>query len=232
MYDFWYAMGVAVITYTNDPTRLPNLLHDIANAATAPAFDFARRLIIDMPGGVPAFRQTAESTGTLQQAPTDDVRTAIAASVKRFSAAAPPIGIYCAGRFCQMVKIPAFSNNAGSSFADIVRLANTAYTSALAPDTPAALTFPALIGLLMLDSAFAREVPAPTARTLQVLTDFGILTTSPDYRIASRFVTDAAGNYAAATKLLMAESLSPWTRGGVTSEQVFFDPEKTKYAVS
>ena len=101
MYDFWYSLGVAVI----DPDQGKGLLNAINTAAPPPDFTFEQRVTVDIDSnGNPTARPASVNTGLLTEGPTTSVRSAIAAYVQRFSKAAygvnaPPIGIYCAGRF-------------------------------------------------------------------------------------------------------------------------------------
>jgi hypothetical protein len=140
MYDFWFTMGAAIVK--------PALLDAIVNAK--PAFDFLQRIIVEIEDGVPVLLPKGPNTGVLENASTTNVREAIAKFVRNFSSSAPPIGIYCAGRFCQLVEIPFFdpAQSQNSAFKDILKLANTAYLTAVGagPDSKLPM-FPAFLGL-------------------------------------------------------------------------------------
>jgi hypothetical protein len=121
MYDSWYVTGLAVMR--------PGLLKAISDAK--PAFNFVDRIIVEVQNGKRTLRPKAPWTGVLEETSTQNVRDAISAFAKKFSASAPPIGIYVAGRFEQYLAIPMFSSALPnkSKFSDIIDLANSAYIS-------------------------------------------------------------------------------------------------------
>jgi hypothetical protein len=224
MYDFWFTLGVATIK--------PALLDEINGSG--PAFDFVDRLTIEITGGLPALRPKAPGTGLLEAAPTTKVRETIAKFVRNFSPAAPPIGIYCAGRFCQMMKIPFFSSTqpGDSSFKDIITLANQGYIKAVGAGPASNLPmFPAFLGLCLMDGNFVFEFDNPTPKLTEAVSEFGIVIgdASRDWQIAKAFVkTD---EFSKATQLLMVSNMSCWAGGGNTFEQMFFWIGKSEHAI-
>jgi hypothetical protein len=224
MYDFWYTMGVAVIQ--------PALLDAITPAK--PAFDFGQRLVIDFVDDVPVLRPNAPSTGLLENKPTTDVRLAIATFVKGYSASAPPIGIYTAGRFCQLVLIPYFASaqQDDSSFEDIIDLAHQAYVKAVGAGKESQLaTFPAFLGLCLMDGRLVQDFAAPTPKLIEILAEFGMKpdATTLEWQIATAFVK--APEFGDATQLLMLADNDPWQGGGSTLEQAYFWDGKSEYAI-
>src|SRR5215472_11625764 len=105
MYDLWYTLGVAVIQ--------PELLDAIK--AAGPVYDLIDRLVIEVQDGERILRPKDPRAGLLEKRPTTSVRVAIAKFVKQFSPSAPPIGIYTAGRFCELVVLPNFSSTLPNS---------------------------------------------------------------------------------------------------------------------
>ncbi len=223
MYDFWYTMGVATIK--------PALLDPIKSAA---AFDFYPRIVIDVINGVNVTRQPGPSTGLLEEAPTEAVRLAIAKFVKAYSPSAPPIGVYTAGRMCQLVLIDHFSNASpkDTAFKNIIALAHSGYTGAVGAGPESKLpSFPAFLGLCLLDANMVLDFAAPTPKLAQIVSEFGIKIDAGnrEWQIATAFVQTQG--FKKATFLLMAADNDPWQGGGSTLEQAYFWSGKTEYAI-
>jgi hypothetical protein len=222
VYDFWFTLGTATIK--------PALLDAIQNAG--PVFDFVQRIIVEIEDGEQTLRPSAPSAGLLENTPTTAVRAAIAKYVGAFSPAAPPIGIYCAGRLSQLMKIPFFSSTdqAHTSFRDIIKLANQAYVKGLAGGAESKLpSFPAFLGLCLVDGQLVEGFENPGADVKQIVSEFGISVDSAnrEWQIATAFAdTD---EFASATQLLMLGNMNPWR--GTTLEQVFFWDGLSEHAI-
>src|SRR5580698_6411616 len=212
MYDIWYAMEIAIMR--------PTLVGKIGQ----PAFTFVRRQLIetDSNGNVVFQTNGSPSTGNIDETDSAAVRVTIANFVKGFSASAPPISLYCAGRFCQMVNIAQFDTNTpgDTSFQAIVNLYHSAYASALGSGTESSLdTFPAFLGLMAFDSTLVSEMNPVSARLPEVLDEFGIALNSREWDIASEFGADP--NFGSAFQLLMEGNANPWL-DNPTNEPIFF----------
>jgi hypothetical protein len=213
MYDVWYTMGLAVMR--------PALL-DAINAA-GPVFNTLQRIIVEIGNGNQVLRPVTPNSGVLVNAPTTSVRLAIAQFTRAYSPASPPIGIFCAGRFSQLVTIPYFSSTlpASSAFKDIISLANQAYTKAIGTGAESTLaSFPAFLGLCMLDVGVVNDFPVPTPALIEVAGEFGITigAGSREWQIATAFTR--AQEFSTATQLLMAGDSDPWECG--CQEQAYF----------
>lgn len=230
MYDLWYALGVGIIT--------PKLLVEINKAN--PKFDFVQRIIIEIADDqIPVLRPKAPNTGLLEDGPTTAVRLAIAGFVQKFSPAAPPIGIYCAGRLCQLIQIPFFSSSQQdrSSFSDIIALAHQAYLIAIGQGPESKLaTFPAFLGLCLLDGNLVQDLPhrqdgcitKATPRAIEAAGEFGIGDDAKrEWEIVTAFIS--ADEFVQASDLLMVQDKSPWK--GTTGEQIFFWQGLTEHAI-
>jgi hypothetical protein len=223
MYDFWFTLGTAAI--------YPDL---VTNQIAPAAFTFVDRLVVEVSGAQLAVR-SGPSTGLLDRTATTTVRGNISAYLRgKWGNAAPPVGIYTAGRFCQLVKIPQFSSTiAGSAFKDIIASANKAYTTAVGGG--AATTTPAILGLCLMDAQVASLIanydnlqqPQKDQAT-EILGEFGITAGSARDRnwvIAKAFVYQNNDFNAAVTNLMGATGdLNPWAQQGNTLEQVIFWP--------
>jgi hypothetical protein len=230
MYDFWFTMGVAIMK--------PSVLDDFNSVN--PEFNFVPKLVVDMNVGmIPVPRKLAPRTGllttpTAEKDPTTALRLQISKSVRAAFPGAPPIGIYVSARFSQMLKIPFFSSalpNA-SGLVDIVKLANAAYTkatTAVGAPTGNVLTFPAFLGLCIMDGNFVTALAQLTAAAMEVLGEFGIANPSQELKIAQSFVSQ--NEFPQASNLLMASDSSSWTDSNPTFEQIFFWKGKTEIAV-
>jgi hypothetical protein len=228
MYDFWYALGVATIK--------PSLLVAIMKAK--PTFPLVPRVLIEFPQGLPRPLPVGPYTGTLEENPTTAVREAMAAflqkfSVENYSVLAPPVGIYCAGRFSQLITIPYFNSKKPreSSLSNIFDLAHTAYLKAVGKGPESKLaSFPAFLGVCLMDTRFSTKIQTPTPEALAAAAEFGI---SPDrtkreWNIAQAFVKRV--EFRGATYLLQGADKNPWS-GHVTSEQIFFWPDFNDHVV-
>jgi hypothetical protein len=226
MYDFWYALGVATIS----PGLLP---------AIAPLVDFTfTQKITVLPANFKVLG--GPNTGLLVEGDasanppvpgTTLVRAKIAEYVKGYSTSAPPIGIYCAGRFCQMMKIAFFesSHKNDSALTDIIKLANTAYTRALGGGAPSTLpTFPAFLGLCLMDGNLASDFAGRTPALREAASEFGIVVDDRSWQIAASFVTQP--EFRTATQYLMAGNSNPW-QSHITLEQMYWWPRISENAI-
>ncbi|MGJ5817240.1 hypothetical protein [Paludibaculum fermentans] len=221
MYDVWFATGAAIMS--------PALLDEVEQAQ--PVFTFVLREIkeTDSNGTVTVF-PPAPSTGLLEEDATTRVRLAISGFLRNFSPAAPPVGIYCAGRFCQYFAIQSFSSQdiETSSFRDIIDLANQAYLQALNGGAESQLpAFPAFLGACLMDGAIVANLRTPSAEQLEVAAEFGLAPGSRDWDIALAFTESP--EFARAAFFLMAGDTNPWTGG--TGEQLFFWPGHSEHAI-
>ena len=167
------------------------------------------------------------------------MRSAIAAYVQRFSKAAygvnaPPIGIYCAGRFCQLIKIPQFQVPlANTALSDIMTSAHAGYSDALKAtgNQPSKLsTFPAFLGLCLMDATFVCHFSPITNDVKQVASEFGIDVATPglEWKIATAFVKTPG--FTKAVAHLMGGNQNPWL-SKVTLEQVLWWSNSSQYAI-
>jgi hypothetical protein len=222
VYDFWFTLGVTIMR--------PALLDKISDAG--PVFDFVDRIIIEVTNGQPALRPKAPDTGLLEKDPTTAVRLAISKFVRGVSAAAPPIGIYCAGRFCQLIKIPFFASAQPntSSLRDIINSAHAGYLAALndGPESPIP-AFPAFLGWLLVDPALVPDFDSPTDQVKEVASEFGVVVddTNRSWQIARTFVK--TNEFLHATQLLMVADNSPWK--SATAEQIIFWTGLSEHAI-
>jgi len=224
MYDFWYTLGVAAIE--------PNLLTAIKNAG--PVFNLVDRKVVENIGGQ-EFVRRGPSTGLLDRAATTKVRLAISQYIKGLSWSAPPIGIYTAGRFSQLVKISLFqSDKPDSTFADIINSAHKAYVTALASGAASSLpTFPAILGMCLMDGKIVDRIQkwpnlsqSDLVELAEILQEFGLTIGDRSWDIARAFVKDNA-DFKAAVFYLMAGNMNPWFEKGNTLEQMLFWPDDT-----
>jgi hypothetical protein len=230
MYDFWYALGTSIID--------PDLLKAIQGAP--PFFEFCPRLTIVTKNGQPALRH-GPSTGNLKSKPTSDVRIAISAYLRKISSSAPPVGMYCAGRFCQLINIPRFqSTNDKSSLHHIIDHFHTAYLYALNGGQPSTLpAFPALVGLCPCDGNVVNAMqqypggdPGSRAEVMEILGEFGIRQFDDgnrDWYIIRRFVNSP--DFSIGTTLFMGGDNNPWFETGNTLEQSMFWNGTSEYAI-
>ena len=222
MYDMWYTMGVAVIR--------PALVAAIGK----PNFTFVRRELIerDSTGAVVFQTNGASTTGNIDKTDSALVRSNIASFVKQYSPSAPPIGLYCAGRFCQLVNIAKFDTGTpgDTSLQAIVNLFHNAYVLALGSGPESSLPiFPAFLGLMTFDATLVSELNPTSARVQAVLTEFGITAGSREFQIASQF--GAAADFAKAAQWLMEGDSTPWD-DNPTEEPIFYwDDEHSSHLV-
>lgn len=259
MYDFWFTLGAATI----DPAFITGQVTPVAN------FQFVDRVVLEtnvtqmnvVPPNVTSAASVTvtardatnvsilrgPSTGLLTAAATTTVRTRIYAYLKsKYANAAPPVGIYTAGRFCQLVKISRFqSNNPASAFKDILSAANAAYIAAINGSPSNLSTFPAVLGLCLMDGSLKRVIKAwddatvdPTKLQKQsdvseMLNEFGIVTAPAandrNWQLVKTFV--AHPSFDTAVQFLMAGDSNPWNDQGNTLEQMVFDNNKSPHAI-
>jgi hypothetical protein len=166
---------------------------------------------------------------------TDIVKYFVTANV-----AAPPIGIYTAGRFCQLVSIPLFdSKTPNTSFLDIMKKANAAYINATTTGKSNLPAFPAILGLTMMDSFLTDAIRKPDTGTavvspadlVEILGEFGVKIPSGDFTILQNFVNDQGFKDAVGLLMGGAGPEDPWADAGTTLEQMVFWTGKTEYAI-
>jgi hypothetical protein len=224
MYDFWFTLGAAAIYH-------PDLVHNQINPYAA--FDFVPRRVIEFSNGDFQIR-FGPSTGLLRRDAATTVRLKIAAYLQsKFGVNAPPVGIYTAGRFSQLVKIPKFdSKDPKSTFDSIMANANTAYAVAIGGGVTKSPKFPAALGMSLVDGQVAGPIqnyaalpPADQATIAEILGEFQIAIPSADFTILQAFVTNAS--FTLATQLLMVGDQNPWADQGNTPEQMTFWPPDT-----
>jgi hypothetical protein len=229
MYDFWYALGTSAIH--------PRLLDAIEDAH--PDFEFCPRLTVVTKNHIPLLLN-GPSTGNLIKKPTRDVRMAISAFLRNVSPSAPPVGLYCAGRFCQLIRIPKFQqSNAQSSLRHIIDHFHAAYVDALNGGAPSDLpAFPALMGLCMCDGILTSAMqsypggdPTDRAEMIEILGEFGIPISGSnrDWAIILSFVSSPKFDFG--EEWFMAGNANPWFETGNTLEQSMFWPNKSEYAI-
>jgi hypothetical protein len=214
MFDFLYTLGLCVIR--------PALVKAVSDLH--PKFFRVQRTIteIDAAGKETVVSKGSPQTGNLDKDSTEAVRARIGQFVKGYSQSAPPIGIYTAGRFCQLVNVPYFSsaklNN--SSFADIVALFHSGYLEAMHSEPESTLpTFPAFLGLIAMDAKMRFQFNQPTDQLDRVLSEFGIVRgRDREWDIALRY--DASQGFQEGVTLYMQSDSDPWEDVG--SGETFF----------
>jgi hypothetical protein len=225
VYDFWFTLGTAII----DPGFLA-VIKNPANGITA-NFHFVERVVVEL-DGENAIHRHGPSAGLLEEASTTAVRLAMANYIKG-APGAPPVGIYAAGRFCQLVNIPTFDSNhtpADGNFDKIIALAHNAWVSALgASPVPAIPAFRAFLGLCLCDQNLVFDFAAPTPALIEAASEFGITVgTSPAWTIASACVSHP--DFSAGARLFMLGDLDPWD-DAPTFEQAFFWKGRSEFAI-
>jgi hypothetical protein len=232
MYDFSYALGTAVISH-------PALFNAVQ--AAGPQFEFVTRVVTDTHQNGPVDVRKPKSTGLLEENSTNAVRLAIATFLKGFAQAVPPVGLYTAGRFSQLLKIPLFNTaDPASTFQNILVAANAAYTAALhGAARPALPAFPATLGLCLMDggvqiliSKFPNGfLPGEQAELTELLGEFGVAFGDPNFLVLQRFVNNA--NFKHAFELLMGPTSdqNPWDEDGTTLEQGLFWEGRSEHAI-
>jgi len=215
MYDFWFTLGSAIID--------PGFLTTITNALDKPFFQLLTlRLILEtdpITGKIQTISQNTRTAGLLDLDKTPKFRLAVRAALP---ASAPPVSIYAAGRLSQLLVVP------GIKFADVMSKASTAYANAKATVNPGNLpaSFPAVIGLCLLDSTLASLIAKPGDFTpdgtdlKEFMMEFGISATpnTPERQMISNYVHDTKFGEAASS--LLAGDSTPWQ--DVCGDQFFF----------
>jgi hypothetical protein len=204
MYDFWFTLGSAIMN--------PALL-DAINAVP-PVFNLVDRTITETVGGKQTFKYANKTTaGLLDQESTCLVRDAIWNFLSKNPAVPsksgpPPISIYTAGKFCQLLTIPMIS------FAVNVGLANTAYTDSLKGALPGAFSerFPAYLGVCLVDTTLQAKLaaPPPDVDVDNSVAQFGIDKGGTEWPVITGFAADP--NLAKATGSLLNVPNGPWLK--------------------
>ena len=228
MYDLWYVLGAAVMD--------PRLLDAISDAG--PEFTFVPRQVIEITDGIFDARPQAPSTGLLKNGPTTAVRKAIAGYLGKTFPAPPPIGIACAGRFCQLMCIQPYAD---STFVDIikgqpdaggiVRGASPAYRRAISGGLqPRLPMFPALVGLCLMDGNFTAGFAPLDDDVKSGLLEFGVdpAAGGDDWTIISRLALD--NDFKSAREDSLLGNNAPW-ESRTTCEQLIFWDDFNEHAI-
>lgn len=228
MYDFWFTLGYAA----TDLGLVKKVMPDPGKFK----FTFVDRLVIEVGKGIITTRH-GPSTGLLDKTVTTAMRQDIVGYFVANKVVAPPIGIYTAGRFCQLVSIPQFQSKVDpTTFADIMNSANSAYLAATKPGPSKNPAFPAVLGMCLMDSLVSEAIrkhgdtPGNDELT-EILGEFGVIIGSSDWTILKTFVNDQG--FKDAVGLLMGGTgdQDPWADAGTTLEQMMFWPGKSEYAI-
>jgi hypothetical protein len=241
MYDFWYSLGLTIIRPSILKMPQPQVQNKSINDLAAIAFvPIDSRTIKDtgLPvGGAYAFKpsRTSNAPGVLanDQGQTENVRKALAYSVKNYSSSAPAIGIYSAARFSQLISIKNFGNKkTPATFGQIIDNLHAGYVDAIGTGPESTLsTFPAFLGLMAMDALLVADFATGTPKLDQVLSEFGFDRSTPEWQIASRFAL-SNGFTSPVTAALQNGDGNPWNEGSPTFEQVYFWPNgHSEYAV-
>jgi len=232
MYDFWYALGTAVISH-------PGLFNAVQ--AAGPKFEFVTRVVVDAHQNGDVDVRRPKTTGLLEETSTNAVRLAIATFLKGFAQAVPPVGVYTAGRFSQLVKIPLFNTkDPASTFDDVLKAAKVAFNAALQGGAqPALPTLPALLGLCLMDGKvqiLIRKfpngfVPGEQAELAEFLGEFGVALGDPNFLVLQRFVNNANFNHAFDLMMGPTNDQNPWDEDGTTLEQGLFWEDRSEHAI-
>jgi hypothetical protein len=188
MFDLWYTTGAAI--------TFPEILDEVTakgNAAgiaagrndgdplffTIPAIQFSNGgtpnvpiLNPNIPNPAAAVAPVIRDSGYIVRDIIGAVRTAIKDSVHKRFPFAPPISLFTAGKFCQLLTVTLFD------FKNNVRLANQGYEAAVT-NLPAKRSpnFPAFLGVYLMDSSLTGAVSGatgPTTEAQKALAEFGI----------------------------------------------------------
>jgi len=209
MYDFWFSLGAAIM----DPTLI-----NVVNAA-GPVFNRVTREIIETDStGAVTFQETNTLTaGLIDVTATTTVRGAIA-SFTQSNPAAPPVSVYTAGKWCQLVAVTTIN------FAQDIGLANQAYVASLGANqtTTFSSRFPAFLGVCLIDGGMVSRLlnPAASPDLPEALAEFGISSdpTSIERTTISAFVANT--NFQTASGNLLNSPGTPWDFGCL--DQFFF----------
>jgi len=185
MFDLWYATGAAIM--------FPQMLDDVISKSNAISLAAGR------PAGAPLFYHSPtiqfcdgqnpnvpiknpnigdpvaatapiiQDAGFIVSAIIDDIRGAIKDTVHQWFPFAPPISLYTAGKFCQILTVPAFDikNN--------ISLANQGYQTAV-QNLPAKRSpnFPAFLGVYLMDSGLTTSMAGGSPSVQEALAEFQI----------------------------------------------------------
>lgn len=162
MYDFWFTLGRAIMRI--------DLLDVIEKTAHFERLRERDIIETDMHGARKTLTNTV-SAGLLQPDPTTAVRKAIRKYyVDHHVAGAPPVSIFTAGRFSQLLQVPAIG------FRKNVELAGQSYRNALQGHSERFTNgFVAFLGLCLVDSIITTEFANPSdPDLLDAIQEFGI----------------------------------------------------------
>jgi hypothetical protein len=234
VYDFWYSLGAAVM----QPDMVPSI------EAKNPKFKFVKKTmtVTELDGttpatnldGTPVAITITPATGLLEKASTSEVRDVIAAAVGKLPAA-PPISIYTASRFCQMLNIKEFNPQTKKNFLTIMADAGSAYAAVLKAAGGVVLSpgFPAFIGMCLLDNALFSLIPAPAnANPLKdplakFVAEFGINEGSAEWMVMKNLKLQKG--FADASEELMLGEDNPWLCG--CGDLSLFWPAHSEYTL-
>jgi hypothetical protein len=194
MYDFWFTLGTAIID--------PSLLTTVKPVALGPpaVFTTISQRTITEPDTRFSFTNT-KTAGLLDADQTPLARAAIRSFIQH-NPAAPPVSIYTAGRFCQLLLVDEIG------FADIIDAAHNAYTDAVKGYTgsfPPA--FAAVLGLCLIDENLLKFIikdtgqQSPDQQLISFMGEFGMNPdrTSPERSVLNTFAKDSRFQKAAHT---------------------------------
>jgi len=236
MYDFWFTLGSAVM----DAGIFTNIQTAIKNSNTPPFTLLTSRRIVEV-GGKGFDKTNTKTAGLLSSVmpdfATDTIRQLIRSYIQG-NKNAPPVSIYTAGKFSQLLAIKWIDSVKQIDFPKIMTLANTAFVKAAKGATAGALppNFPAIIGLCLLDNAvatlIATSIPgtADGATLAAFMLEFGISkdAASPERMILTSYVTDQA-NFGLASGTLQQGDSTPWQ--DLCGDQYFFWDTQNERAV-
>jgi hypothetical protein len=189
MYDLWYSFGTAIMS--------PGLLTRLQGLE--PEFQLVTRTITETADPEPTGMYDPPLTddtfaGVLDSDSTTDVRKAIWTYLTQAQTSPtrsiPPVSIYTAGKFCQLLNVPTTD-----FFEDIIANANAVYKDALGDYDPDTFTpgFPAFLGVCLVDSKLSGKVANPADADLtEAIGEFGINPdpASPERTVIASFTGD------------------------------------------
>jgi hypothetical protein len=214
MYDFWFTLGSAIMR--------PELLKVISTGAYFERLK-KRDIVETNQAGTKKTYPNTTTPGLLRNKETTDVRNNIRQYYLRNTPGAPPVSIFTAGRFSQLLLVPEIGFEAS------VNLAHQAYHDAL-QGTPERFSngFVAFLGLCLVDSKVTIWFQTPTdPGLLDALSEFGIDPdfTKPELQVLTRYI--AAKNFTTAQGNLL--NGFGWPSGCV--EQFLFWEGKNEHAI-
>jgi hypothetical protein len=172
MFDLWYATGAAIM--------FPEIFDEVVSggnaagvaagrAAGAPLFyhvpaiqfcDDQRVPVVNPNNPAPGNAPLITDSGFIVADIIDDVRVAIKDAVHSRFAFAPPISLYTAGKFCQILTVPAYNLRTNIS------LANQGYQTVVKNlPTKRSPNFPAFLGVFLMDPGLTASLSGAVGAT-------------------------------------------------------------------